>query len=53
MKKIIEQGTQFILQEKTRLGKIINEGKLNMRKKQELTQRLNILHSFSTIKEEL
>lgn len=46
MKKIIEHGLKFIEQEKSRLGKIIKDGKINDKKVQEMTARLNILHSF-------
>lgn len=53
MKKIISEGINFIKQEKLRLSKIIKEGKMNDLKKTEMTQRLNILHSFSIVKDEL
>ncbi|GJQ78008.1 wbl [Trypoxylus dichotomus] len=53
MKKIIENGVKFISQEKSRLNKIIRDGKLADKKKEELSQRLNILYSFRTQKDEL
>ncbi|KAF2899663.1 hypothetical protein ILUMI_06523 [Ignelater luminosus] len=54
MKKILEQGVQFIKQEITRLGKIVKDGKVNDKKKEELSHRINILHSFSVpLKDEL
>lgn len=54
MKKIVEQGAQFIKQEITRLGKIVKDGKVNDKKKEELSHRINILHSFSVpLKDEL
>lgn len=53
MKKIIENGLKFIQQEKTRLNKILKEGKLGEKKKDELSQRLNILHAFRIQKDEL
>lgn len=53
MKKIIENGINFIKQEKSRLNKILKDGKLADKKKDELSQRLNILHSFRIQKDEL
>ncbi|KRT81122.1 hypothetical protein AMK59_5402 [Oryctes borbonicus] len=53
MKKIIENGVKFVSQEKSRLNKIIKDGKLAEKKKDELSQRLNILHSFRVQKDEL
>lgn len=53
MKKIIESGMSFVAQEKNRLNKIIKDGKLANKKKEELSQRLNILHSFRISKDEL
>ena len=47
MKKIIGEGLNFVTQEVSRLNKIIKEGKLIKKKKDELLQRINILHSFS------
>lgn len=46
MTKILKEGEKFVAQEKKRLGKIISEGKVNEKKKQELSNRLNVLHSF-------
>ncbi|KAJ8956080.1 hypothetical protein NQ318_016532 [Aromia moschata] len=42
MKKVIENGTSFISQEEKRLNKIISEGKINDKKKEELSHRLNM-----------
>ncbi|KAI4454515.1 endoplasmic reticulum protein erp29 [Holotrichia oblita] len=53
MKKIIESGMKFVTQEKSRLNKILKDGKLANKKKEELSQRLNILHSFRMNKDEL
>lgn len=53
MSKIIENGVQFIKQEKARLEKIIKEGKINNQKKTELSHRLNIIKSFASVKVEL
>ncbi|XP_050502485.1 protein windbeutel [Diabrotica virgifera virgifera] len=47
MKKTIEAGDTFINQEQKRLNKIVSEGKVNEKKKRELSNRLNILKSFS------
>ncbi|XP_023026869.2 endoplasmic reticulum protein 29-like protein wbl [Leptinotarsa decemlineata] len=47
MKKVIENGNAFVAQEVKRLGKIISEGKVNEKKRTELSHRLNILKSFS------
>lgn len=47
MKKIIEKGAGFVKNEVERLSKIVREGKVNDKKKQELSNHLNILHSFS------
>lgn len=46
MKKIIASGASFVKQESTRLEKILKEGKVNQKKKEELSQRSNILKSF-------
>ncbi|KAK5638391.1 hypothetical protein RI129_012686 [Pyrocoelia pectoralis] len=46
MKKVISDGVQFVQQELARLKKIIKEGKVNKNKMEELSQRMNILHSF-------
>lgn len=53
MKKIIEKGASFVRNEADRLSKILKEGKVNEKKKQELSNHLNILHSFSVKKDEL
>lgn len=53
MKKILENGIGFVKQEVSRLSKIVTEGKVNDKKKKELSNRLNILHSFSIKKDEL
>lgn len=53
MKKILANGLDFVSQERNRLSKIIKEGKVNVKKKDELTQRLNILHSFIAQRDEL
>lgn len=53
MKKIVEVGNKFIKEEKSRLGKLIKDGKINEKKKAELSVKLNILHSFKAVKEEL
>ncbi|KAK4878309.1 hypothetical protein RN001_010815 [Aquatica leii] len=54
MKKIVEQGTDFVQHEMARLNKIIKDGKINDKKKEELSHRVNILHSFSVVsKDEL
>lgn len=53
MKKVLEHGLSFISQEQKRLSKILKDGKVNEKKKMELGQRLNILHSFSLAKDEL
>ncbi|KAJ8981880.1 hypothetical protein NQ317_008228, partial [Molorchus minor] len=50
MKKVIEIGASFVGQEERRLNKIIKEGKVNDKKKEQLTHRLNILKSFVTQK---
>lgn len=47
MKKIIGEGARFVQQELSRLNKIVKEGKINKTKKDELSQRINILHSFA------
>lgn len=46
MKKIIASGISFVEQETARLEKILKEGKVNQKKKDELAQRVNILKSF-------
>lgn len=53
MKKIVEQGIEFVANEKTRLQKLLKDGKVKEKKKMELSQKLNILHSFSLVKDEL
>lgn len=53
MKKILDNGIGFVKQEVNRLSKILKEGKVNDKKKKELSNRLNILHSFSVSKDEL
>lgn len=47
MKKILEQGIGFVKTEIKRLTKIVNDGKMNNKKKEELLLRINILHSFN------
>lgn len=46
MKKVIDNGYSFILQEDSRLEKIL-EGKVNEKKKRELSNRRNILKAFT------
>lgn len=46
MKKIIANGVSFVKNETERLEKILKEGKINQKKKDELSQRSNILKSF-------
>nr|XP_022911641.1 protein windbeutel [Onthophagus taurus] len=53
MKKVIDNGVGFVQQEQLRLNKIIKEGKINSKKKEELGERLNVLHSFKLAKDEL
>ncbi|EFA09214.1 windbeutel [Tribolium castaneum] len=53
MSKIVETGSEFVTQELGRLKKILKEGKVNERKKTELSTRLNILRSFSLPRNEL
>lgn len=53
MNKILDKGASFVKSEVERLSKIVREGKVNEKKKQELTNHLNILHSFSVAKDEL
>lgn len=53
MKKIIENGFNFVSQEVKRLNKILKDGKVNEKKKKDLYHRVNILHSFSIKKDEL
>ncbi|XP_018321670.1 endoplasmic reticulum resident protein 29-like [Agrilus planipennis] len=53
MKKIIEQGAKFVEQEASRLGKILKDGKVKEQKKEELSQKINILQSFENKKDEL
>ncbi|RZC36424.1 ERp29 N domain containing protein [Asbolus verrucosus] len=53
MKKILENGISFVKQEYARLSKILKEGKVNEKKKLELSHRLNILRSFSLPRDEL
>lgn len=53
MKRILDKGPSFVKSEVERLSKIVREGKVNDKKKQELTNHLNILHSFSVTKDEL
>lgn len=53
MKRILEKGPSFVKSEVERLSKIVREGKVNDKKKLELTHHLNILHSFSVTKDEL
>lgn len=48
MKKVIASGISFVKQESDRLEKIIKEGKVNQKKKDELSNRSNILKSFIT-----
>lgn len=48
MKKISTNGVSFVKQESDRLEKILNEGKVNQKKKEELSNRSNILKSFVT-----
>ncbi|KAF5286496.1 hypothetical protein FQR65_LT12579 [Abscondita terminalis] len=47
MKKVAEQGNEFVKLELARLAKIIKEGKIKEKKKEELSRRINILHSFA------
>lgn len=53
MKRILEKGAGFVKSEVERLSKIVREGKVNEKKKQELSNHLNILHSFAVVKDEL
>lgn len=54
MRKIDDAGNNFIKTEVARLNKIITDGKLKEKKKEELSLRLNILRSFSLpLKDEL
>lgn len=46
MKKIATNGISFVKQESDRLEKILKEGKVNQKKKEELSHRSNILKSF-------
>lgn len=46
MKKVIASGISFVKQESARLEKILKEGKVKQKKKDELTNRLNVLKSF-------
>lgn len=48
MKKISTNGISFVKQESDRLEKILKEGKINQKKKEELSNRSNILKSFVT-----
>ncbi|KAL3270696.1 hypothetical protein HHI36_021224 [Cryptolaemus montrouzieri] len=47
MKKIISDGVDFVKQETNRLKKLLKESKIQEKKKQDLSGRLNILKSFS------
>lgn len=53
MKKVLEAGVDFIKSEKERLGKLLKEPKVVEKKKQDLSNRLNILQSFVLSKDEL
>lgn len=53
MKRILDKGKNVVKNEVERLTKIVREGKVNEKKKQELSNHLNILHSFSVVKDEL
>ncbi|CAG9861512.1 unnamed protein product, partial [Phyllotreta striolata] len=46
MKKVLDNGYSFVLQEDARLEKILS-GKVNDKKRRELSNRLNVLKSFS------
>lgn len=46
MKKVVSSGSTFVKQELARLEKILKEGKVNQKKKEELSHRSNILKSF-------
>lgn len=46
MKKIISDDVSFVKKETERLEKILKEGKINQKKKDELSHRANILKSF-------
>lgn len=46
MNKIILNGASFVKKETERLEKILKEGKVNQKKKDELSYRSNILKSF-------
>lgn len=52
MSKIIEKGS-FVNQELARLNKLLKQGKLNEKKKTELSNKINILKSFRPPKTEL
>lgn len=52
MEKIKENGTEFLESETKRLTKVI-EAKISDIKKQELSRRINILRSFSVVRDEL
>lgn len=49
MNKIIANGISFVKQETDRLEKILKEGKINQKKKEEISNRANILKSFVPI----
>lgn len=48
MKKVISSGVSFVKQESDRLEKILKDGKVNQKKKEEFSHRSNILKSFAT-----
>jgi len=48
MRKIVDKSPEFVVSEINRVNKLIN-GKVSTEKKEELTEKLNILKSFSSI----
>lgn len=49
MKRILSDGINFIKQETERLKKLLKESKIQEKKKQDLSNRLNILKSFHVL----
>ena len=48
LRKIVDKSPEFVVSEINRVNKLIN-GKVSTEKKEELTEKLNILKSFSSI----
>nr|CAI5835253.1 unnamed protein product [Callosobruchus analis] len=47
MDKVLNTSSTFVTLEIKRLEKIVNEGKVSQKKKDEISRKLNVLKSFS------